>query len=94
MKYYAALNASLRSVLVYVMGEEGEIQAEGQVDSEVEVIVTFLARLNFQVEAVGLETGTLTQYSTYGVQTAGYRVVCMEARHDKSKPRYLPLRMT
>ena len=34
MNYYAALDVSLRSVHLCVMDEKGEIQAEGQTDSE------------------------------------------------------------
>ena len=52
--------------------------------SEVEDIVTFLRKLKFEISAVGLEAGTLTQYLTYGLQAAGYEVVCMEARQAKA----------
>ena len=33
---------------------------------------------------MGLEAGVLTQYLTYGLQSAGYEVVCMEARQVKA----------
>jgi transposase len=84
MNYYAALDVSLRSVHLCVMDEAGEIQAEGQVDSEPEDIDAFLRKLDLEITAVGLEAGTLTQYLTYGLQTAGYPVVCMEARQVKA----------
>ena len=29
---------------------------------------------------VGFEAGALTQYLTYGLQAAGFEVVCLEAR--------------
>jgi len=65
------------------MDEAGEIQAEGQVDSEPEDIDAFLQNLGLEITTVGLEAGTLTQYLTYGLQVAGYPMVCMEARQVK-----------
>jgi len=32
------------------------------------------------VKSVGFEAGTLTQYLTYGLQAAGFEVVCLGAR--------------
>jgi len=83
MNYYAALDVSLRSVHLCVMDQDGEIQAEGQVDSEPQDIDEFLRKLGLEITTVGLETGTLTQYLTYGLRTVGYQVVWMEARQVK-----------
>jgi predicted NBD/HSP70 family sugar kinase len=60
MNYYAALDASLRSVHLCVVDEDGEIQAEAQVDSEADAIDTFLRKLQLEITLVGLEAGTLT----------------------------------
>lgn len=84
MTYYAALDVSLRSTHACVIDEDGEIVAEGKVDSEAADIVAFLDELHIEIAKVGLEAGTLTQYLTYGLQFAGYRVVCMEARQVKN----------
>jgi transposase len=46
-------------------------------------IDAFLQKLGLEITTVGLEAGTLTQYLTYGLQAAGYPVVCMEARKVK-----------
>src|SRR6185503_1074026 len=32
------------------------------------------------LKVVGFEAGTLTQYLTYGLQAAGFEVICLEAR--------------
>jgi transposase len=80
MNYYAALDISLRSVHLCVIDEQGESQAEAKLDSEVADIVAFLRELEFEITTIGLEAGTLTQYLTYGLQAAGYHLVCMEAR--------------
>jgi transposase len=84
MTYYAALDVSLRSVHLCVIDEKGEIQAEAKLDSEVEDIVAFLRRFALEITTVGFEAGTLTQYLTYGLQSAGYEVICMEARQVKA----------
>ena len=83
MNYYAALDVSLRSVHLCVVDGNGEIQAEGQVDSEAEAIDAFLRKLGLPITLVGLEAGTLTQYLTYGLRQIGYQVECMEARQVK-----------
>ena len=46
-------------------------------------IIAYLDDLNIEIESVGLEAGTLTQYLTYGLQAAGFVVICMEARQAK-----------
>jgi transposase len=84
MTYYAALDVSLRSTHICVINAAGEIVAEGKTDSEAADIVGFLDALQLEIDKVGLEAGTLTQYLSYGLQFAGYEVVCMEARQVKN----------
>ena len=84
MTYYAGLDVSLRSRHICVIDDEGELLAEGKTDSEVADIIEFIEELNVEITEVGLEAGTLTQYLTYGLQFAGYEVVCMEARQVKA----------
>jgi transposase len=43
-----------------------------------------LRTLDIEIASVGLEAGTLTQYLTYGLQAAGFEVICMEARQVKA----------
>ena len=84
MTYYAALDVSLRSVNICVINDEGQIKAETKLDSEVTDIIAYLDGLELEITSVGLEAGTLCQYLTYGLQSAGYEVVCMEARQVKA----------
>lgn len=84
MTYYAGLDVSLRSVNLCVIDAEGELVAETKLASEVTGIITWLDDLGLDITQVGLEAGTLCQYLTYGLQSAGYAVVCMEARQVKA----------
>ena len=45
MTYYAALDVSLRSVNICVIDDQGEIQAETKLDSEVTDIIAYLDSL-------------------------------------------------
>ncbi len=80
MKYYTALDVSLRSVSICIVDETGTICMECQSSSDVPEIVDVLDRFEPGVSSVGFEAGTLTQHLTYGLQAAGYEVVCLEAR--------------
>ena len=84
MTYCAGLDVSLRSTHICVIDDDGELLAEGKADSEVADIIAFFDELDVEITEVGLEAGTLTQYLTYGLQFAGYEVVCMEARQVKA----------
>ena len=84
MTYYAGLDVSLRSTHICVIDGEGELLAEGKTDSEVADIIAFLDELSVEISEIGLEAGTLTQYLTYGLQFAGFEIVCMEARQVKA----------
>jgi len=84
MTYYAGLDVSLRSTHICVIDDDGELLAEGKTDSEVADIIAFLDEVDIEITEVGFEAGTLTQYLTYGLQFAGYEVVCMEARQVKA----------
>lgn len=80
MKLYTALDVSLRSVAICVVDEQGEVRHEAKVEADVDCIVAHLRSLDLSLHVVGFEAGALTQYLTYGLQAAGFDVVCLEAR--------------
>ncbi len=53
---------------------------KNRVAAEIDAIVDRLRRFSSEVKSVGFEAGTLTQYLTYGLQAAGFEVICLEAR--------------
>jgi len=84
MTYYAGLDVSLRTVNICIINEQAERVAETKLASDVQDIVAYLDSLELDIEKVGLEAGTLAQYLTYGLQSAGFEVICMEARQVKA----------
>ncbi len=84
MTYYAGIDVSLRSVNICIADDDGELVAETKLPSDVQEIVAYLDEFEHSVDIVGLEAGTLAQYLTYGLQSAGFEVVCMEARQVKA----------
>ena len=84
MTYYVGLDVSLRTVNICVIDDQGGRVAETKLASDVQDIVAYLDDLELEISVVGLEAGTLTQYLTYGLQAAGFEVICMEARQVKA----------
>lgn len=80
MNYHTALDVSLRSVSICIVDDEGTVQFEAKVPSEVSEIAACLNRFSPEISSLGFEAGTLTQYLTYGLEAAGYEVICLEAR--------------
>jgi transposase len=83
MTYYAGFDVSLRTVNICIIDEQGEFITETKLASDVQDIVAYLDELELDIESLALEAGTLTQYLTYGLQSAGFEVICMEARQVK-----------
>lgn len=80
MTYYTGLDVSLRSVSICIVDDQGEVRHEAKVAAEIDKIVACLHTFSLEVRAVGFEAGALTQYLTYGLQQAGFEVICLEAR--------------
>jgi len=78
--FHTALDVSLRSVSICILDDSGVIQFEDKVVSEVDEIVSCLKEFSSEIRSIGFEAGTLTQYLSYGLQAAGFEVICMEAR--------------
>ena len=83
MTYYAGLDVSLRTVNLCVIDDQGELVAETKLASDVQDIIAYLDDLELDLASVGLDAGTLTQYLTYGLQSADLEVICMESRQVK-----------
>jgi transposase len=84
MTYFTGIDVSLRSVSICVVDDHGEVCREAKVDAHVDVIVDWLHAFSPELKSVGFEAGALSQYLTYGLQAAGFEVICLEARRVKN----------
>ena len=84
MTYFTGIDVSLRSVSICIVDERGVVCHEAKTAAQPAAIAQCLRGFDADVKSVGLEAGTLTQYLTYGLQAAGFEVVCMEARQVKN----------
>jgi transposase len=80
MDYYAGLDVSLRSCALCIVDNKGTVILERELFCEVDDIATCLTRFPHPIKRVGFEAGTMSQHLYFGLQGAGFDVVCMEAR--------------
>lgn len=80
MSYFVGLDVSLRSVALCVVDTEGDIVLERALDCEVDAIDACLSKFGNPITKIGFEAGVMSQTLFYGLQAAGYDIVCMEAR--------------
>ena len=66
MDVYIGLDVSLASTAVCVLDEKGKIATEAQVASTPEALVSFMAKLEHEIAAVGLEAGPLVPLVAQG----------------------------
>lgn len=84
MTYFTGIDVSLRSVSICIVDEHGEVCHEAKTPAQPPAIAKCLSSFSADVKSVGLEAGTLTQFLAYGLQAAGFEVICMEARQVKN----------
>jgi transposase len=80
MNCYAGIDVSLRSCAVCIVDGRGKVLFEQELPCEVEDITKCLKGFAHDIERVGFEAGTLSQHLYFGLTTANFDVVCMEAR--------------
>lgn len=80
MDYFVGLDVSLRLVAVCVIDADGKHVFERAVACEIEDIVACLRGVPPGQCRIGFESGAMSQHLYFGLQTAGFDVVCMEAR--------------
>ncbi len=83
MTYYAGFDVSLRTVNICIIDDQGEYVTETKLASDVQDIVAYLDELDLDIESLALEDGTLTQYLTYGLQSAGFEVIAKPSKRYK-----------
>lgn len=80
MNYYVGLDVSCKTVFVCMINEKGEMVREIELVTDPDAIHSFLLGTGFQIEKIGLESGSMTHWLTKGLRSYGYEVHPMESR--------------
>jgi transposase len=80
MTYYAGLDVSMKETFICIVSEEGQKVYESHVYSDPKDIYGELTKSGYELEKVGLESGSLTSYLTKGLQALGCKAICIDAR--------------
>ncbi|MEP2716695.1 transposase [Pseudophaeobacter sp.] len=80
MEHFVGLDVSLRSRALCVVDPKGNVVRERELACEVNDIAACLSDFEFLIERIALEAGTMSRHLNFGLQAAGFDVVCLEAR--------------
>lgn len=84
MAYYVGIDASLETVNICIVDEEGTVTLESRIAAEPSSIIELLERFGKPVLRVGLEAGPTASWLYTELRAAGVPAVCMECRHVKA----------
>jgi transposase len=84
MKYFCALDISLKNSAICILNQEGTIVREGEAPSEPAAIDQWLKATGLPLERVGLEAGSLSFWLCEGLLAMGWPMICIETRHAKA----------
>ena len=84
MRYFAAIDVSLKLSSVCVVDETGKIIGEKKVASEPDALAAFFRDAGLTFSRIGLEAGPLSQWLHAGLAAAGLPVILIETRHVKA----------
>lgn len=84
MAYYAGIDASLETVNICIVDEEGRVLVERKVEAEPAAIVRVLTSFGQPFERVGLEAGPTASWLYAELRGAGLPAICLECRHVKA----------
>ena len=80
MKYYAGLDVSMKETFICILDEEGKKVFESRAYSDPKPIYDELTKGGYELEKVGLESGSLSSYLTKGLQALGCKAICIDSR--------------
>ena len=91
MEHFVGIDVSLASAVVCVLDARGGVVKEAKLPSEPEALTAFILGLPYEVMAVGLEAGPLSQWLHKALADAGIPVVLMETRQVKAALKAMPV---
>jgi len=80
MKYYAGLDVAMKETFICILSEAGEKVYESHTYTDPKHIYDELNKSGYDLEKVGLESGSLSSYLTKGLQALECKAICIDAR--------------
>ena len=80
MKYYAGLDVAMKETFICVLSEDGRKVFESKAPTDPQPIYEELSKSGVELEKIGLEAGSLSNYLTKGLQGLGLKAICIDAR--------------
>ena len=80
MRYYAGLDVSMKETFICILDEEGQEVYESHTYTDPKHIYDEFLKSGYELEKVGLESGSLSSYLTKGLQALGCKATCIDAR--------------
>ncbi len=80
MKYYAGLDISMKETFICILSEDGQRVYESHTYTDPKHIYDELHKSGYELDKVGIESGSLSGYLTKGLQTLGCRAICIDSR--------------
>ena len=84
MEYFVGLDASLDTVNICIVDQDGSVLLKQKVDAEPQQIVALLKRFGRPLKRIGLEAGPTSSWLFSELRAAGYPALCLECRHVKA----------
>lgn len=84
MAHYVGIDASLETVNICIVEEDGTICLERKIAAEPEIIIDLLKDFAQSIARLGLEAGPTASWLYTELRRAGFPAICMECRHVKA----------
>lgn len=84
MAHYVGIDASLETVNVCIVDDEGTVCLERKIDAEPAAIIELLRRFEQPIARLGLEAGPTASWLYTELRAADLPAICMECRHVKA----------
>lgn len=84
MAHYVGIDASLETVNICIVDEDGAVALESKTEAEPASIIELLERFGEPVMRIGLEAGPTASWLFSELRAAGLPAICMECRHVKA----------
>lgn len=81
MEQFVGLDVSVQTTSVCVLDAEGHVVRQAKVESDPAEIAALLRSVGGTFNRIGLEAGPLSEWLCGALVTAGFPVICVEARH-------------